>query len=83
MHDDPAHRWTLQKLAERVGMSRSIFALKFKQTVGYVRLTDGPGILRCPWQRLQFRLPSPEGKAYDLFLSLFTLVPTNAHLFSA
>ena len=33
MHDDPAHRWTLQKRAERVGMSRSIFALKFKQTV--------------------------------------------------
>jgi AraC-like DNA-binding protein len=34
MHDDPAHRWTLQKLAERAGMSRSIFALKFKETVG-------------------------------------------------
>jgi AraC-like DNA-binding protein len=34
MHDDPGHPWTLQKLAERVGMSRSIFALKFKQTVG-------------------------------------------------
>jgi AraC-like DNA-binding protein len=34
MHDDPAHRWTLQKLAARVGMSRSIFALKFKATVG-------------------------------------------------
>jgi AraC-like DNA-binding protein len=34
MHDDPAHRWTLQKLAERAGMSRSIFALKFKATVG-------------------------------------------------
>ncbi|HZD50918.1 MAG TPA: AraC family transcriptional regulator [Silvibacterium sp.] len=34
MHDDPAHRWTLQELAERVGMSRSIFALKFKATVG-------------------------------------------------
>jgi AraC-like DNA-binding protein len=34
MHNDPAHRWTLQKLAELVGMSRSIFALKFKQTVG-------------------------------------------------
>jgi AraC-like DNA-binding protein len=34
MHSDPAHRWTLQKLAERAGMSRSIFALKFKQTVG-------------------------------------------------
>jgi AraC-like DNA-binding protein len=34
MHGDPAHRWTLQELAERVGMSRSIFALKFKETVG-------------------------------------------------
>jgi AraC-like DNA-binding protein len=34
MHDDPAHRWTLQELAERVGMSRSTFALKFKETVG-------------------------------------------------
>lgn len=34
MHADPSHRWTLQKLAERAGMSRSVFALKFKQTVG-------------------------------------------------
>lgn len=34
MHDDPAHGWTLQELAERVGMSRSSFALKFKATVG-------------------------------------------------
>lgn len=34
MHDDPAHGWTLQTLAERAGMSRSTFALKFKQTVG-------------------------------------------------
>jgi AraC-like DNA-binding protein len=34
MHSDPGHPWTLQALAERVGMSRSIFALKFKQTVG-------------------------------------------------
>ena len=34
MHDDPAHRWTLQELAERAAMSRSTFALKFKQTVG-------------------------------------------------
>ncbi len=34
MHDDPAHRWTLQELAERAGMSRSIFALRFKETVG-------------------------------------------------
>ena len=34
MHDDPAHGWTIQKLAERAGMSRSTFALKFKETVG-------------------------------------------------
>jgi AraC-like DNA-binding protein len=34
MHDDPGHPWTLEKLAERAGMSRSIFALRFKETVG-------------------------------------------------
>ncbi|HXP09551.1 MAG TPA: AraC family transcriptional regulator [Acidobacteriaceae bacterium] len=34
MHDNPGHSWTLQELAERVGMSRSIFALRFKETVG-------------------------------------------------
>lgn len=34
MHDEPGHAWTLQDLAERVGMSRSVFALRFKETVG-------------------------------------------------
>ncbi|HME83585.1 MAG TPA: AraC family transcriptional regulator [Roseiarcus sp.] len=34
MHDDPAHRWTLQLLAERAGMARTTFALMFKETVG-------------------------------------------------
>lgn len=34
MHADPAQRWTLQELASRAGMSRSSFALKFKETVG-------------------------------------------------
>ncbi|MDG3006370.1 AraC family transcriptional regulator [Paludisphaera mucosa] len=34
MHAAPAHPWTLQELAERVGMSRSGFAQKFKETVG-------------------------------------------------
>ncbi len=34
MHDDPAHRWTLQELGKRAGMSRTTFAMKFKATVG-------------------------------------------------
>jgi AraC-like DNA-binding protein len=34
LHDNPAHHWTLQELAKRAGMSRSIFALRFKQKVG-------------------------------------------------
>jgi AraC-like DNA-binding protein len=34
LHDAPGHRWTLQELAERVGMSRSTFAQRFKDTVG-------------------------------------------------
>ena len=34
MHADPGRRWTLLELAERTGMSRSGFALKFRQTVG-------------------------------------------------
>jgi AraC-like DNA-binding protein len=34
MHSDPGYRWTLQSLAGRVGMSRSVFALRFRETVG-------------------------------------------------
>jgi len=34
MHDDPAYRWTLESLAERACMSRSTYALKFKEKVG-------------------------------------------------
>jgi AraC-like DNA-binding protein len=34
MHEQPGYRWTLQELAQRVGMSRSTFAQKFKETVG-------------------------------------------------
>ncbi len=34
MHDRPAHNWTIQKLAERAGMSRSAFAMKFREKVG-------------------------------------------------
>jgi AraC-like DNA-binding protein len=34
MHNDPGYPWTLQSLAERVGMSRSVFSLCFRETVG-------------------------------------------------
>jgi AraC-like DNA-binding protein len=34
MHADPAHRWTLQALAQYSSMSRSTFAQRFKETVG-------------------------------------------------
>jgi AraC-like DNA-binding protein len=34
MHGNPAHNWTVQELAAHTGMSRSTFALKFKETVG-------------------------------------------------
>jgi AraC-like DNA-binding protein len=34
MHNEPGYPWTLQSLAERVGMSRSVFALRFRKIVG-------------------------------------------------
>ncbi len=34
MHGESARDWTLQMLAERVGMSRTIFASRFKETMG-------------------------------------------------
>ena len=34
MHHDPARRWSLQELAAAVGVSRSTFASRFKETVG-------------------------------------------------
>lgn len=34
MHGNPAHRWTVRELADRVGMSRSVFSMKFKEAVG-------------------------------------------------
>ncbi len=47
MHEDPSHRWSLQELAERAGMSRSTFALKFKETVG-----DSPMEYLTRWRML-------------------------------
>jgi AraC-like DNA-binding protein len=47
IHDDPAHPWTLQELAERIGMSRSSFAQKFKETVG-----ESPIVYLTRWRML-------------------------------
>lgn len=34
IHAEPARRWTLQSLAAHAGMSRSTFALRFRETIG-------------------------------------------------
>ena len=34
MHDHPGHSWTLQELADRLCMSRAVFAQRFKTKVG-------------------------------------------------
>lgn len=34
MHNDPGYSWSVQTLAARVGMSRSAFAQRFRETVG-------------------------------------------------
>jgi AraC-like DNA-binding protein len=47
MHADPGHRWTLQELAEHAGMSRSTFALKFRERVG-----DSPLEYLTRWRML-------------------------------
>ena len=39
MHADPSHPWTLQELATRVGMSRSVFAQRFRERVGETPIT--------------------------------------------
>ncbi|MGO7869120.1 AraC family transcriptional regulator [Rhizobium leguminosarum] len=34
IHNSPGHRWTVEALATRIGMSRSAFAQRFKELVG-------------------------------------------------
>lgn len=45
MHENPAHEWTLDALAERAGMSRSVFANTFRETVGCT-----PGAYLARWR---------------------------------
>lgn len=48
MHQEPARRWTLAELAAKACMSRSTFALRFKQVVG-----DTPMEYLARWRMLK------------------------------
>jgi len=67
MHADPGTRWTLQALAEKVGMSRSNFAQKFRATVG-----SSPMDYLTRWRMLLAgdRLTSRYGPVSEIALSL-------------
>jgi AraC-like DNA-binding protein len=47
MHADPSRRWTVEELARLATMSRSAFALRFKQIVG-----DAPMEYLTHWRML-------------------------------
>jgi len=67
MHGDPAHPWTVKELAERAGMSRSVFALRFKETVG-----STPMEYLTRWRMLQAsqRLATSSDSISEIALSL-------------
>lgn len=57
IHDAPAHKWTLEELAEYAGMSRTAFAQRFRQVSGWtphVYLTWWR--MQVAWGLLQRRL---------------------------
>jgi AraC-like DNA-binding protein len=67
IHDNPANPWSVKKLAQQVGMSRSIFALKFKEKVG-----ESPMEYLTRWRMLLAgnRLTSSEEPILSIALSL-------------
>jgi AraC-like DNA-binding protein len=79
MHNEPGLPWTLQSLAERVGMSRSVFSLRFREVVGVTpmeyltrwrmflaadRLTHSSDGLSSIAQSLGYESDSAFGKAF-------------------
>ena len=79
IHNHPGFPWTLQSLAERVGMSRSVFALRFREVVGVTpmqylarwrmllaadRLKDASHSLSAIAQSLGYESESAFGKAF-------------------
>lgn len=67
MHNDPTHDWTLQKLGEHVGLSRSAFASKFKSTVGSSAMDY---LIRWRMLLAADRLTSSGEPIYSIALSL-------------
>lgn len=67
MHGDVAHRWTVEELARAVGMSRSGFALRFKQLVGLPPLDY---LLRWRMQIAREALRRNESPVADLAIRL-------------
>lgn len=45
IHRDPGHRWTVELLARQAGMSRSVFAARFKELVG-----ESPMVYLSRWR---------------------------------
>ena len=79
MHNDPGYPWTLQSMAKRVGLSRSVFAQRFRETVGAApmeylthwrmllaadRLQRPAGGLSAIAQSLGYKSESAFGKAF-------------------
>ncbi len=67
MHAKPGRRWTLKQLGERAGMSRSIFALRFKQKVGVSAMEY---LTRWRMARAADRLTNTADSVSDIALSL-------------
>jgi AraC-like DNA-binding protein len=85
MHEKPGYRWTLQELAEHAGMSRSIFAERFRRTAGTTaieyltrwrmmlaadRLTEGKDGVGQIASALGYESESAFGKAFKRVMGL-------------
>ena len=69
MHDRPGHPWTLEDLASRACMSRTVFAQKFRQKVG---MTPMEYLTRWRMLLAGDRLKSSEGSVQAICSSLGT-----------
>ncbi len=61
MHEQPAEEWSLEALAARAGMSRSVFANSFRDTVGCT-----PGVYLQRWRVSLVQQSLRQGRALKL-----------------